>query len=652
MQVHTLFVCILLISTLGNPNFIVQKKTIIYPTGISENVDWMNSTYMPLEKAISRRLSIKDNYYSQTDVPWELILKVLGGSYGYSALGRTVPSLSGNYPLIIYVCNNTTAYRFIPETNSLSPWKEGDYRELGGGYQAPIQLYIVLDTNVCKDVRWGNAEAGCVVQNINLMANTLNLGTVCQGGTWLNRTLIQHGLGLQENEKVLYKMPLGFPLPPFYEYKNLITASRPSSPQLPEIQDSDKNLEDALNLISSSHKWSERPVTLQELSQVLWASYGYSYYEDISGIRQIERHRTVPSAGGIYPIRIYMVNSSGVYKYLPYEHTITMIKKGDVRLNITSVSGNIWASSAPVIIVILWDDSHILTIDTTYCEVGLVTQNIFLESTAWGLIVDWGKADTNEEEIRTALGLMDQTELHPASIVTLGHITESLPIIGTPNQWPSKEIVDPGQNVTVSVPIIDAESRIQNVTLHYSLNNSTTWEHLHMYYNSTLAQYQAIIPGQSEGTWVKYNVSAYDKDGNYIMQQSFRQYFVPKRDLTVQFKIENLVVSSAEVKLGEMVNIIVTIINIGEISGKYIAKLKINDIIEDSKEVILDAGNSTNVTFQVIKNTEGSYNVEIGERKGTFIVTSPTTTPSYLIYIGIVALIIFIAVITWVILRH
>jgi len=120
----------------------------------------------------------------------------------------------------------------------------------------------------------------------------------------------------------------------------------------------------------------------------------------------------------------------------------------------------------------------------------------------------------------------------------------------------------------------------------------------------------------------------------------------------VQFKIENLVVSHAEVKLGEMVNITVTIINIGEISGKYIAKLKINDIIEDSKEVILDAGNSTNVTFQVIKNTEGSYNVEIGEKKGTFIVTSPTTTPSYLIYIGIIALIIFIAVITWLILRH
>lgn len=45
---------------------------------------------MPLEKAISRRLSIKDNYDSQTDVLWEPVLKVLGGSYGYSALARAI----------------------------------------------------------------------------------------------------------------------------------------------------------------------------------------------------------------------------------------------------------------------------------------------------------------------------------------------------------------------------------------------------------------------------------------------------------------------------------------------------------------------------------------------------------------------------------
>jgi hypothetical protein len=69
----------------------------------------------------------------------------------------------------------------------------------------------------------------------------------------------------------------------------------------------------------------------------------------------------------------------------------------------------------------VWDDTNILTVDTTYIEVGLIAQNIYLESAAWGLIADWGKADTNEEAMREALGLTGQTQLHPASIITVGH---------------------------------------------------------------------------------------------------------------------------------------------------------------------------------------------------------------------------------------
>jgi len=385
----------------------------------------VNEIKTPLEKTISRRMSIKTDYYSDTVVPWELVSKVLWAGYGFTPQGRTVPSLSGNNPILIYVCNKTAAYKYVPETQSLDIWAEGDYRGLSGGYLAPVQLYIVLDTNLCIDLHWGNAEAGCLMQNIYLMSNALDLGTVCEGGTWLDRNLIRQQLGLPENEEVLYKMPLGYPLPPFNEYQNLVPASRPNSPQLPEIKDSDVSLEEALNMISSSHTWNNDTITRQELSQILWASYGYSYYEDTSGVGNIKRHRTVPSAHAYYPMRIYVVDSSGIYEYLPYKHTITMIALGDKRTSIALASGNSWASSAPIIIVIVWDDTHILTVDTTYAEAGLVTQNIFLESAAWGLISDWGKADENEDEMRSALGLSGKPNLHPVSIITLGHIDET-----------------------------------------------------------------------------------------------------------------------------------------------------------------------------------------------------------------------------------
>ena len=400
----------------GCENWIVHSSESIREENGHENYG-----DMPLEMVISRRMSIHyGNYYNLSIiVPPELVSKVLWAAYGYSWRGRTVPSLF-NYPVIIYVCNETAAYKFIPENQSLTLWKEGDYRGLSDGYPAPIQLYIAFDANICQDAHWGNAEAGCPIQNIYLMANALDLGTVCQGGTWLNRTLIHQELGLPENENVQYKMPLGYPLPPYTNYQNLVPTSRPSSSELPEIQDSTLSLEDALDSIFSSHEWSGNPITKQELSQVLWASYGYSYLED-TALSPPRKHRTVPSAHSYYPMRIYVANSSGVYQYLPEQHTLTTVIAEDRRQSIALASGNTWASSAPLIIAIVWDDSHILTVDTTYVEVGLITQNVYLESTAWGLTADWGKADSDEEAMRESLGLTGETHLHPASIITVGH---------------------------------------------------------------------------------------------------------------------------------------------------------------------------------------------------------------------------------------
>jgi len=162
-------------------------------------------------------------------------------------------------------------------------------------------------------------------------------------------------------------------------------------------------------------------VTKQELSQVLWASYEYSYYEDTASTPP-KRHRTVPSAHAYYPMRIFAVTSSGVYQYLPEQHTLTTIVAEDRRSSIAQASGNAWASSAPLIIALAWDDSHILTVETTYIEVGLIAQNVYLESATWGLIADWGKADTDEEAMREALGLTEETNLHPVSIITVGHL--------------------------------------------------------------------------------------------------------------------------------------------------------------------------------------------------------------------------------------
>jgi len=455
-----LFVLFLLNLTSKNQN-LASGNEMTDSTSILDHNGHGSSSDIPLETVISRRISIKrSQFYSDTELPWEVVSKVLWAAYGYSSWStRTVPSLCGSYPLMIYVCNATACYNFVPETQSLNLWKHGDYRAVGGGYMAPILLYIAVNTDRCGDIYWGNAESGCMIQSIYLMANALNLGTVCMGGSWLDRTYIHEQLGLPQNEEVLYKMPLGYLNPPYEDYQNLVAASRPSSQELPEIQDSNLSIADALDAVFSSHQWSENPVTKQELSQLLWASYGYSYYEDTAASSHpmnISRHRTVPSARAKYPMIIYAVNSSGIFRYVPYEHTITMVVVGDRRQNIAAASGHDWMASAPLMIGLVWNDSRIYNINTTYTEVGLITQNIYLESAAWGLIADWGKADTDEEAMREALGLVGQTHLHLASIITVGPPDITPPIIS---------ILSPE----------DKTYAINDVPLTFTVSESTSW---------------------------------------------------------------------------------------------------------------------------------------------------------------------------------
>ncbi len=87
------------------------------------------------------------------------------------------------------------------------------------------------------------------------------------------------------------------------------------------------------------------------------------------------------------------------------------------------------------------------------------------------------------------------------------------PLITNLSKEPADNIL-PNQPVKVSACIIDAESGVKNATLYYSLNNSETWTPISMDYNLTLHLYNATIPGQSEGTYVKFKIVAYDKMEN------------------------------------------------------------------------------------------------------------------------------------------
>ena len=114
------------------------------------------------------------------------------------------------------------------------------------------------------------------------------------------------------------------------------------------------------------------------------------------------------------------------------------------------------------------------------------------------------------------------------------------------------------------------------------------------------------------------------------------------------FTCLDLTVSPSEVEVGEEAIVTVTVENQGTAAGEYRVELIVNGEIEDAKNVTLEAGASTTVTFTISKDIPGDYTIEVGGKTATLTVTSPPppTIPSWL-YAIIVAAIIIIAIVIW-----
>ena len=86
--------------------------------------------------------------------------------------------------------------------------------------------------------------------------------------------------------------------------------------------DSAISVEKALAARRSVRYFAALPLTLTELSQILWAAQGLS---GPSGLR------TTPSAGALYPLELYLATSSGLYHYVPGKHELRQRDGADLR---------------------------------------------------------------------------------------------------------------------------------------------------------------------------------------------------------------------------------------------------------------------------------------------------------------------------------
>ena len=116
------------------------------------------------------------------------------------------------------------------------------------------------------------------------------------------------------------------------------------------------------------------------------------------------------------------------------------------------------------------------------------------------------------------------------------------------------------------------------------------------------------------------------------------------------FTPSSLSISPPEVNIGETASISVLVTNTGEHEASYIVTLKINEMIEETREITL-AGGSETVTFTIVKDEAGAYSVDVNGLHGSFMVKEPQPPPPVLptevkwIIIGLViAAIVFLAI--------
>ena len=193
--------------------------------------------------------------------------------------------------------------------------------------------------------------------------------------------------------------------------------------ELPQPEyDSKTSVEQALLERRSVRVYEDEPLTLMEVSQLLWAAQGVTHTR--------RGFRTAPSAGALYPLEVYVVIGNvegikqGVYKYKPQEHELIKVWHGNVRDELTraALGQNCVGNSA---IVIVFSAIYERTtkkygergIRYVHMEAGHAAQNVSLQAVSLnlGTVV---VAAFRDEEVKEVLGL--PAEEQPLCIMPVG----------------------------------------------------------------------------------------------------------------------------------------------------------------------------------------------------------------------------------------
>jgi len=129
----------------------------------------------------------------------------------------------------------------------------------------------------------------------------------------------------------------------------------------------------------SVRAYKPEAVSMEEVSQILWAAQGIT--EPSKG------YRTAPSARGTYVIHVYLVAGNvsglpgGLYRYEPKGHTLVKLSEGDKKGDLLKAAGQAPIGPAPAALIISGvTDRSAANPNWMYLEAGHASQNVYLQA--------------------------------------------------------------------------------------------------------------------------------------------------------------------------------------------------------------------------------------------------------------------------------
>ena len=146
----------------------------------------------------------------------------------------------------------------------------------------------------------------------------------------------------------------------------------------------DVDLMKAFGLRKSTKEFSEKEVSIKELSTILWSA---------NGVNREDGKRTAPALFGMEVIRIYVLSNSGIYLYDATQNTVLSRSTKDAKKDVGSKRGGAGGTETASLVLLLTGDPSMIPdfmsmdmrLNAVYATAGTIGQNVYLIANALGL---------------------------------------------------------------------------------------------------------------------------------------------------------------------------------------------------------------------------------------------------------------------------